>query len=139
MLLLFFFPFLFGQTLSGNAGSLSRETPITLEDEGVRLGQVTRLNCVGAGITCTRTGNATGNGILTVTGGGGSSDGGAPLDGEYVTYSSNASLTNERVLTAGTNVTLDTTTPGQIIVNASGGSGSGLTHQEVMTRVSYGF
>ncbi len=48
--------------------------------------------------------------------------GGAPEDATYVTATSNGTLTAERVLTAGTNVTIDVGTPGQIIVNASGSS-----------------
>jgi hypothetical protein len=43
---------------------------------------------------------------------------------QYVTLASSATLANERVLTAGTNVTLDTATPGQVVVNATGGGGS---------------
>jgi hypothetical protein len=51
--------------------------------------------------------------------------GGAPVDAGYVVWGTATSgSTNERVLTAGTNVTLDTSTPGQLVVNASGGGGS---------------
>ena len=49
--------------------------------------------------------------------------GSAPI----VLSSPDASLPNARVLTAGTNVTLDTSTPGQIKVNASGGGGADLS------------
>lgn len=49
--------------------------------------------------------------------GGGS---GAPTNAEYVTYSANATLSNERVLTSGTNTTVDTATAGQVKVNLSG-------------------
>jgi hypothetical protein len=55
-----------------------------------------------------------------ITGGitGGSS---APANEDFVTFSDElATLPNSRVLTAGTNVTLSTATPGQVIVNASG-------------------
>jgi hypothetical protein len=49
-----------------------------------------------------------------------------------VVASSNGELSAERVLTAGDGVTLNTDTPGQIIVNASGGSG--LTSPQVLAR-----
>jgi len=55
--------------------------------------------------------------------GSGSGGSGAPVDGGYVVWTSVGS-TNERILTAGTNVTIDTSTPGQIIVNSSGGGSS---------------
>jgi hypothetical protein len=56
-----------------------------------------------------------------ITGGitGGSS---APANEDFVTFSDElATLPNSRILTAGTNVTLSTATPGQVIVSASGG------------------
>lgn len=72
------------------------------------------VNCSGVGITCTQTG---GRMTLSVSGGGG-----APVDGGYVTFSGGTTgSTNERALTAGTNMTIDLTTPGQVILNASGG------------------
>jgi len=49
---------------------------------------------------------------------------GAPTDGEYVTYSTNASLSAERVLTSGTNTTVDLGTAGQAKVNFSGTIGN---------------
>lgn len=57
---------------------------------------------------------ATPSTILTVTpvqsagvgGGGGGGGGGAPTDATYVTLSTNATLTNERVLTAGSGITI---------------------------------
>lgn len=55
-----------------------------------------------------------------VTGGGGS----APSTEDFVTFSTEVGLPNSRVLTAGTNVTVSTVTPGQIIVSASGGGSS---------------
>lgn len=75
-------------------------------------------NCTGS-VSCFRTGpwlNING------TGGGGGGGGGAPVDGGFVVWTSVGS-SNERVLTAGTNITLSTSTPGQLIVNASGGGG----------------
>jgi hypothetical protein len=55
-----------------------------------------------------------------ITGGGGS----APSTEDFVTYSSEVGLPNSRVLTAGTNVTVSTATPGQVIVSASGAASS---------------
>lgn len=47
------------------------------------------------------------------------------LTQQFVAVSADTSIPNARVLTAGSNVTLDTSTPGQIIVSAGGGGGSG--------------
>ncbi len=49
---------------------------------------------------------------------------GAPSDGEYVTYASNAALSAERVLTSGTNTTVDLSVSGQARVNFSGTIGN---------------
>jgi hypothetical protein len=87
-------------------------------------GPIKSLACDG-GLVCSVSGSKA-TIINTVTGGGGGS-GGAPVDGGYVVWQSVGS-TNERVLTAGTNVTLDTSTPGQLTVNASGGGGGGNIH-----------
>lgn len=83
---------------------------------------ITKVNCDG-GITCTKTGTTV---SIVGTGSGGSGGPSAPVDGGYVVWSASATSgsTNERVLTAGTNVTISTATPGQVIINASGG-GSG--------------
>jgi hypothetical protein len=48
--------------------------------------------------------------------------GNAPIGASYVTATVSGALTDERVLTAGTNITIDNTTPGQAIVNASAGA-----------------
>ncbi len=45
---------------------------------------------------------------------------GAPTDAEYVTFAANASLSAERVLTSGTNTTVDLSVAGQAKVNFSG-------------------
>lgn len=47
---------------------------------------------------------------LNATGGGG----GAPVGAEYVTTSGDATLTNERVATANSDIIIDTSTPGQV-------------------------
>lgn len=61
------------------------------------------------------------------TGGGNASGGGAPTSSTYVTSGDETgTLSNSRQLVDGTNTTIDTSTPGQIKVNASGGGGGGL-------------
>jgi hypothetical protein len=53
------------------------------------------------------------------------SGGGAPVDATYVVVSLDPTLTNERVLTAGTNITIvDGGANGPLTINASGGAGS---------------
>jgi hypothetical protein len=93
--------------------------PIDGRQNGARLSKWRQwaIDCR-SGMTCTADG-----GVLTLNASGGGGGGGAPIDGGFVVWTSVGS-TNERVLTAGTNVTLDTSTPGQLIVNASGGGGS---------------
>lgn len=99
--------------------SAQLSTPLNLNGQAI-----TRASCDG-GIVCTKTGQTL-TIIGTGSGGGGGGTSGAPVDGGYLVWSASASTgsTNERVLTAGTNITLDTATPGQLIVNASGGGGS---------------
>lgn len=66
-----------------------------------------------------------------VEGGGG----GAPTDSQYVVLSTDGTLTNERVLTAGTNVTLTDNGAGSTLVIAAGGGTPATT---VVTETSYG-
>ena len=55
----------------------------------------------------------------------GSATGGAPADATFVTLSTNGTLTNERVLTAGSNITLtDGGAGGAVTIAATGGSGT---------------
>ena len=49
----------------------------------------------------------------------------APTDATYVMASASSTLSAERVLTAGTNTTVNTGTEGQIKIDASGGSITG--------------
>lgn len=51
---------------------------------------------------------------------------GAPVGSPYVTFSTDGTLSNERVLTAGTNITLDTSVAGQLTISAAGGGASAL-------------
>lgn len=78
---------------------------------------LTAIRCDG-GVVCARLGS-----VGYVYGSGASSSsGGPPVDAGFVVWSAAASTgsTNERVLTAGTNVTIDTATPGQVQVDLSG-------------------
>ena len=88
-------------TVAGARGGLGAAQPVC--------GGGQFLTCDGTTCTCG-----------TPSGGGG----GAPVDAGYVVWGTATSgSTNERVLTAGTNITLSNGTPGQIIVNATGGGG----------------
>lgn len=80
--------------LTSTTGSLSRTEPLVLKDEGTRLGSVSEINCSGAGVTCTKSGVT---GTIIVAGGGG---GGAPVDAQYWTGASDATLTQEKNLGA---------------------------------------
>lgn len=93
----------------------ARAQSLTLRDEGVALGRVESINCSGSGITCTRAGV---RGTVTVSSTPGGS--GAPTDAPYITSAPSAELSAERVLTAGTNIAIDTTTPGQVAVGVTG-------------------
>jgi hypothetical protein len=72
---------------------------------------------------------------LGVASSGGS--GGAPTDAQYVTLATNGTLTGERVLTAGSGITITDGGAGSTVTVAASG-GSGLTQPEVLTRVSMG-
>jgi hypothetical protein len=81
------------------------QQPIMVQDEGVRQGTVraVTINCSGAGVTCTQSGSTM---TLSVAGGGGGGSG-APLDGGYLTITAGSTgSSNERVLTAGTNISI---------------------------------
>jgi hypothetical protein len=68
---------------------------------------------------CTSTSPLT---FSSIEGGGG---GGAPTDAQYVCLASNGTLTNERVLTAGTNISIVDGGPGAAVtISAMGGSGN---------------
>ena len=59
------------------------------------------------------------------TGGGG----GEPVDASYLVLGANGTLTNERVLTAGSNISFVDNGPGStLVVNSTGGGGSGNTY-----------
>lgn len=74
--------------------------------------------------------------VQSLGGGGG---GGAPTNATYVTLSTNATLTNERVLTAGANITLTDNGPGNtLVITATGGGGGGSVASGSAT-VDFGF
>lgn len=61
-----------------------------------------------------------------ITGRGVTGGDGAPANEDYVTYSDEtANLPNSRQLIAGDNITLDTATPGELAINATGGAPGG--------------
>lgn len=97
------------------------QQPIMSRQNGGRL-STTRQYAIDCrtNMTCTVDG-----GVLLLSSSG-SGRSGAPVDAGYVVWSAAASSgsTNERVLTAGTNVTISTATPGQVIISASGGGSS---------------
>ena len=56
---------------------------------------------------------------------------GAPIGASYLTLGVDGTLTNERVLTAGANITLTDNGPGStLVIAATGGGGGGLTYAE---------
>lgn len=59
--------------------------------------------------------------------------GGAPTTSTYVTLSTDATLTNERVLTAGSGITLTDNGPGNTLVIAASGGGGGTFGQTTAT------
>jgi hypothetical protein len=80
---------------------------IELYEEGTRVGTARRLNCSGAGITCTLSG---GTAKLDVTASGGGGDGGgAPITAQYWTGAADGTLSAEKNLGAlGTGLVLNT-------------------------------
>ena len=75
---------------------------LAIFDEGILIdAAVTSIDFIGAGVTASSAG--AGAIDVTIPGGGG---GGAPVNAEYVVMSLDATLTDERVLTAGTGIAL---------------------------------
>lgn len=74
---------------------------IELRDEGVSVGRVRALDCVGSGIGCTFAGTV---GTITITGGGG----GAPTDALYWVGAAHAGLSAELDLSGFTGLVLNT-------------------------------
>jgi len=103
--------------LGGSTLNLNQQ-PIESRQSGGRL-STTRQYAIDCrtNMTCVVDG-----GVLLLSSSGGSGGSGAPVDAGYVVWSAAASTgsTNERVLSNGTNTTIDTATPGQIQVDLSG-------------------
>ena len=62
-----------------------------------------------------------------------SGGGGAPTTSQYVTLATDATLTNERVLTAGTGISITDAGAGSTVTSAATGTG-GLTSPQVLAR-----
>jgi hypothetical protein len=94
------------------------QQPIMSRQNGGRLSTQRQyaIDCYG-GTACSVDGGVLR--IWTADAGAASSSGGAPVDGGFVVWTSVGS-TNERLLSNGTNTTIDTATPGQIQVDLSG-------------------
>jgi hypothetical protein len=74
-------------------------------------------------------------GPIESAGGGG---GGAPETAQYVVLATNGTLTNERVLTAGSGISITDGGAGSTVTIAATGGGGGLSQAEVLARVSLG-
>jgi hypothetical protein len=84
--------------------ALAQEPPLELLDEGVVLGKVRKLDCVGSGLVCSKTGNL---GTINGSAGGG---GGAPTTAQYWVGAADATLSAEHNLGAlATGLVLNTT------------------------------
>ena len=83
------------------------QSRVELRDEGASQGYVSVIDCVGSSITCARTRST---GTFTITGGGGGGGlpdgGGVGADIPVITWQAWGDLTNEAVLAAGTNISL---------------------------------
>ncbi len=87
---------------------------IELRDEGVSVGRVRALDCVGSVIGCTFSGTV---GTITISGGGG----GAPTTATYITQTPDATLSAEQALSLlGTGLMFNTTGTG--VVSIYGGT-----------------
>jgi len=62
--------------------------------------------------------------------------GGAPTNAEYVVLSTNGTLTNERVLTAGSGISITDGGAGSTVTIEATGGGGGLSQAQVLARAS---
>lgn len=74
-------------------------------------------------------------GPVESSGGGG---GGAPETAQYVVLATNGTLTNERVLTAGTGISITDGGAGSTVTIEATGGGGGLSQAQVLARLSLG-
>lgn len=80
-----------------------------------------RLALVGSDLTLFDASNPSGKTLSTLSSGGG----GAPTDASYVVLSSNGTLSSERVLTAGSGISITDAGPGGSVTISSTGGGAG--------------
>lgn len=78
--------------------------------------------------------STTATGVKWAAAGGG---GGAPTNATYVTLSNDATLTNERVLTAGSGISIVDAGAGSTVTISATGGGGGLSEPEVMARAAW--
>lgn len=64
--------------------------------------------------------------------------GGAPTNASYVVLGTNGTLTNERVLTAGTGISITDGGAGSTVTIEATGGGGGLSQAQVLARMSLG-
>ena len=74
-------------------------------------------------------------GPIESSGGGG---GGAPETAQYVVLATNGTLTQERVLTAGSGISITDGGAGSTVTIEATGGGGGLSQAQVLARVSVG-
>lgn len=103
------------------AAILAQANTVQLLDEGVPLGPVRRLNCVGAGIVCTLAATGSVTGIITVSGGGGGGSG-TVTSVSVVTANGVSGSVATATTTPAITLTLGAITPSSV---ASAGSVSG--------------
>lgn len=108
------------------APGIIQSNTLQLKEEGSSIGRVKSIDCVGAGITCTASGI---NGTMTISGGSGYNT--IQDEGSGLTQRTTLDFTGAGVSCSDTGVKTQCT--------ISSGGGSGLTHPEVMSRVSLGF
>ncbi len=107
-----------GTSLGGDSGLTFNKSTDTLSTVNLS-GSLTKLSngssymVAGNGVTIT----SASNGAVTIAATGGGTD----LSGmQFVTFGSEASLSNERVLTQGNGITITTANPGTIVINNTG-------------------
>ena len=73
-------------------------------------------------------------GPVESSGGGGGGGGGAPETAQYVVLATNGTLTNERVLTAGSGISITDGGAGSTVTIEATGGGGGLSQSQVLAR-----
>jgi len=112
--------------VKAQAPGIIQSNTLLLKEEGSNVGRVKSIDCVGTGITCTSSGI---NGTVTISAGGAAYDR-IQDEGTNLTQRTTLDFTGAGVSCA------DTGTKTQCTIGSGGG---GLTHPEVMSRISLGF